>query len=62
MKEGERSCGRTIWRVTLRFHAAPFQVVTNVLKGWMVLGFVCLGGQLYLTNWVTDYCVMYSFM
>jgi len=24
----------------------------------MVLGFVRLGGQLYLTNWVKDYCVV----
>jgi len=24
----------------------------------MVLGFVCLGGQLYLTNWVKGYCVV----
>jgi len=30
----ERSSGRTIWWVTLRFHAVPFQVVTNVFK-WM---------------------------
>jgi len=49
-QKGERSCGRTIWRVMLRFHAVPLQVVTNVLKGWMVLDFVCLGGQLYLIN------------
>jgi len=38
------------WQVTLRFYPVPLQVVTNVLKGWMVLDFVCLGGQLYLTN------------
>jgi len=36
----ERSQGRTIWRVMLRFHSVPLQIVTNVLKGWMVLGFV----------------------
>jgi len=34
----ERSRGRTIWRVTLRFHAVSLQVVTNVLKGWMCAG------------------------
>jgi len=28
------------------------QVVINVLKGWIVLAFVCSGGQLYLTNWI----------
>jgi len=27
-----------------------FTVVINVLKGWMVPGFVCLSGQLYLIN------------
>jgi len=48
--------------VTLRFHAAPLQVVINVLKGWMALGFVCLGGQFYLINWVKGYCVVCSFM
>jgi len=32
-----------------RFCSVYLQVVINVLKGWMVLGFVCLGGQLYLT-------------
>jgi len=58
----ERSRGRTIWREMLRFHAVSLQVVTNVLRGWMVLAFVCLGGQFYLTNWVKDYCVMCSFM
>jgi len=61
-RERERSCGRTIWRVTLRFHAAPLQVVTNVSKGWMVLGFAGVGGQLYLINWVKGYCVSCSSM
>jgi len=45
-RERESSRGRRMWRLTLRFHAAPLQVVMNVFKGWMVLGFVCLGGQL----------------
>jgi len=35
----------------LRFCSVYLQVVINVLKGWMVLSFVCLGGQLYLINW-----------
>jgi len=48
--QGERP-GQDNMAGDLRFHAAPLQVVTNVPKGWMVLGFVCLGGQLYLTNW-----------
>lgn len=50
------------WRLTFRFHSVYLQVVMNVLKGWMVLGFVCLGGQLYLTNWVKGYCIVCSFM
>jgi len=37
-RERERSCGRTIWRATLRFHIVPLQVVMNVLKGWMCIG------------------------
>ena len=50
------------WKLTLRFLSVYLQVVINVLKGWMVLGFVCLGEQLYLINWVKGYCVMCSFM
>ncbi len=50
--EKERSRGRTRWQVMLRFCSVYLQVVINVLKGWMVLGFVCLSGQLYLINWV----------
>jgi len=46
----------------LRFCSVYLQVVINVPKGWMVPGFVCLSGQLYLTNWVKDYCVVCSFM
>jgi len=46
----------------LRFHSVYSQVVINVPKGWVVLGFVCLGGQLHLTNWVKDYCVVGSLM
>jgi len=38
------------WQVTLRFHSVYLQVVINVLKGWMAPVFVCLSGQLYLTN------------
>jgi len=37
-------------------------VVIDVLKGWKVLGFVCLSGQLYLINWVKYYCVVCSLM
>jgi len=32
------------------------------LRDGCVLGFVCLGGQLYLINWVKGYCVVCSFM
>jgi len=39
-----------------------FTVVINVLKGWMVPGFVCLGGQLYLINWAKGYCAVWSFV
>jgi len=60
--ERERSHGRTRWQAMLRFCSVYLQVVINVLKGWIVPGFVCLGGQLYLTNWVKDYCVVCSFM
>ncbi len=28
------------------------------LRDGCVLGFVCLSGQLYLINWVKDYCVV----
>jgi len=58
-QEGE---GEKPWQVTLRFHSVYLQVVINVLKGWMVLGFVCLGGQLYFANWAKGYCVVCSFM
>jgi len=61
-KEREREAVAGQWRLTLRFCSAYLQVVINVLKGWMVLGFVCLGGQLYPINWVKDYCVVCSFM
>jgi len=50
------------WRQMLRFRSVYLQVVINVLKGWMVPGFVCLSGQLYLTNWVKNYCLVCSFM
>jgi len=40
------------WQVMLRFCSVYLQVVINVPKGWMVLGFVCLSGQLYLINWI----------
>jgi len=43
--------GEKPWQVMLRFYSVYLQVI-NVLKGWMVLGFVCLSGQLYLTNWI----------
>jgi len=51
-REGLRSRGRTRWQVMLRFCSVYLQVVINVLKGWIVPGFVCLSGQLYLTNWI----------
>jgi len=50
------------WQVMLRFCSVYLQVVINVPKGWMVPGIVCLSGQLYLTNWVKDYCVVCSFL
>jgi len=57
-----RSRGRTMWQVTLRSRSVYLQAVINVLKGWMVPGFVCLSGQLYLTNWVRSYCIVCSFV
>jgi len=50
--------------VTLRFCPVYLQVVFNVFKEWMVLGFVCLGEQLYLINWAKGYlcCVDLSVM
>jgi len=50
--EKQRSFGRTRWQEMLRFCSVYLQVVTNVLKGWMVPGFVCLSGQLCLINWI----------
>jgi len=55
--EGEKS-----WHMTIRFCSVYLQVVINDVKGWMVLGSVCLGGQLDLINWVKDYCVVCSSM
>jgi len=54
--------GEKPWQVMLRFCSMYLQVVINILKGWMVPGFVCLSGQLYFINWVKDYCVVCSFM
>jgi len=59
-RDGER--GEKPWQVMLRFCSVYLQVVINVLKGWMVPGFVCFNGQLYLINWVKDYCVVCSLM
>jgi len=56
----ERGEGKKPWQVMLRFCSVCLQVVINVLKGWMVPGYVCLSGQLYLTNWVKGYCVVCS--
>jgi len=50
--EREKRGGEKPWQVMLRFCSVYLQVVINVLKEWMVLGFVCLGGQLYLINWI----------
>jgi len=61
-EEREEGKGEKPWQVMLRFSSMYLMVVINVLKGWMVLGFVCLGGQLYFINWVKDYCVVCSFM
>jgi len=44
--------------VNLRFCSVYLHVVINVSKGWMVPGFVCLGGKLYLMKWIKDYCVV----
>jgi len=49
-EKGEAVAG--LWRLKLRFRSVYLQVVINVLKGWMVPGFVCLRGQLYLINWI----------
>jgi len=51
-KRQETERGEKPWQVMLRFCSVYLQVVINVPKGWMVLGFVCLSGQLYLTNWI----------
>ncbi len=61
-KRQERGEREKPWQVMLRICSVYLQVVINVLKGWMVPGFVCLSGQLYLINWVKDYCVVCSFM
>jgi len=34
------------WKLMLRLYSVCLQVVINVLKGWMCMGFVCLSGQL----------------
>jgi len=47
--EGE---GEKPWQRTSRFRSVYLQVVINVLKGWMVLGFVCLGRKLYYISWI----------
>jgi len=36
----------------LRFCSVYLQVVINVPKRWMILGFVYLSGQIYLINWI----------
>jgi len=48
----ERGEGEKPWQVMLRFCSVYLQVVINVPKRWMVPGFVCLSGQLYLINWI----------
>jgi len=60
-RDRERSRGRTIWQVTLRFHTVPLQVAMDVFKGWMCMGLCILGGQLYLINWAKGYCIVCSF-
>jgi len=32
---GDREAAETKWKLTLRFHTVPLQVVINVLTGWM---------------------------
>jgi len=61
-KEETGGRGEKPWQVMLRFRSVYLQVVINVLKGWMAPGFVCLGGQLYLANWVKGYCIVCFFM
>jgi len=61
-RRGDRGEGEKPWQVMLRFCSVYLQVVINVPKEWMVPGFVCLSGQLYLTNWVKGYCVVCSLM
>jgi len=60
--EEEKERGEKPWLVMLRFFSVYLKIVINVLKGWIVPGFACLSGQLYLTNWIKDYCVVCSFM
>jgi len=61
-RKEERGEGEKPWQVMLRVCSVYLQVVINVPKGWMVPGFVCLSGQLYLINWIQDYCIVCSFM
>jgi len=35
-----------------------YRLLQMFLRDGRVLGFVCLGGQLYLINWAKDYCVL----
>ncbi len=44
--------GEKPWQVMLRLCSVYLQVVIDVLKGWIVPDFVCLSGQLYLSNWI----------
>jgi len=37
-RDRRRGGVETTWRLTLRFHTVPLQVVMNVLKGWMCTG------------------------
>jgi len=39
-----------------------YRLLQMFLRDGCVLGIVCLGGQLYLINWIKGYCVVCSFM
>jgi len=39
-----------------------YRLLQMFLRDGCVLGFLCLGGQLYLINWIRGYCVVCSFV
>jgi len=50
---GKEAVERT-WKLTLRFHSVYLQVVMNVIKGWMCIGFC-------MFRWAMIYFFFFSF-